>query len=99
MQVDNSIAAASSSIQNCPFCEVYEQLNHGAVCLSCQGFLSDGLLEALRRIPDLPDILHTSSGTPARSAGIVRRDNSLSFSGSQARGHEFDAGNRLYGVA
>jgi hypothetical protein len=98
-QVDNSIGATSPIIQGCPFCEVYEHPNHGAVCLSCRGFLSEGLLKALRRIPALPEILPTSSGTPARAAGIGSRDVTLSFSGSQAGVPARDADNRLYGVA
>jgi hypothetical protein len=88
-QVDDSIAAATHASQSCPYCEVYEHADHGAVCLSCRGFLSEGLLKALRRIPDLPEILPNSSpGMPARGAAMARRDASSSLSGS-----------RLYGVA
>jgi hypothetical protein len=98
--VDNAIAAASPTSQGCPFCEVYDHADHGAVCLSCRGFLSEGLLKALRRIPDLPEMLpRSSSHTPARGADIRRRDASSSFSGSQAGVPVRDAGNRLYGVA
>ena len=98
IQVDNSIATAAHASQGCPFCEVLEHTDHGVYCLSCRGFLSEGLLKALCRIPDLPAILPTSSpGTPAR--GIGRSDASSSLSGSRPRASVPNADHRLYGVA
>jgi hypothetical protein len=54
-----SISAGNHS-PGCPFCEVYqhEHIEHdSARCPACSGFLSDGLLKALRRMTTLPDIL------------------------------------------
>jgi len=100
--VNDPLTATHHTTLGCPFCEVHPHTDHeGAVtCLSCKGFLSDGLLNALRRIPDLPEILpRSSSRTPARGAAARRRDASSSFSGSQSQVPVRDAGNRLYGVA
>jgi hypothetical protein len=98
-QVDDSIEAATA-IQHCPFCEVYEHTGHNVCCLYCRGFLSEGLLKALRRLPDLPGILPSSSpGTHAKGAGIGRIDATSSFSASQSRVSVDDADSRVYGVA
>jgi hypothetical protein len=98
-QVDDSIGAATS-IQHCPFCGVYEHTGHNVCCLYCRGFLSEGLLKALRRLPDLPGILPSSSpGTHASGASIGRIDASSSSSASQSRVSVRDADDRVYGVA
>ncbi len=53
----DSITASSHS-PRCPFCEVGEHAGHdSARCLACEGFFSEGLLEALRRMTELPDII------------------------------------------
>jgi hypothetical protein len=101
-QVDDPLTAASHTVLGCPFCEVHQHTDHnsGVTCLSCKGFLSEGLLQALRRVPDLPEILPRSSpGAPARGASTRRRDASSSFSGSQPQVSVRDAENPLYGVA
>jgi ribosomal protein L37AE/L43A len=44
----------------CPFCEVYELEPSGhdsARCSSCGGFLRGELLETLRQITELPDVI------------------------------------------
>jgi hypothetical protein len=98
-QVDDSIDAATA-IQHCPFCGVYEHTGHNVCCLYCRGFLSEGLLKALRRLPDLPGVLPSSSpGTDARGVGIGRIDASSSFSTSPSQVSVRDADNRVYGVA
>jgi hypothetical protein len=99
--MDDPLTVASHTVLGCPFCEVHQHTDHdsGVTCLSCKGFLSEGLLQALRRVPDLPEILPPSSGTPARGASTRRRDASSSFSGSQPQVSARDADNRLYGVA
>ncbi len=51
---DHSITTASHVPRRCPFCEVYEHIGHD--CPSCGGFFSEGFLEALRRLTDLPGI-------------------------------------------
>jgi hypothetical protein len=50
----NPITTASHAPLRCPFCEVYEHIGHD--CPSCGGFFSEGFLEALRRLTDLPGI-------------------------------------------
>ena len=99
-QVNDSLTAASHTVLGCPFCEVLQHTDHdsGVTCLSCKGFLSEGLLKALRRVPDLPEILPTSSGTP-RTAAPRRRDSSSSFPGSKPGVSVREDDNRLYGVA
>jgi hypothetical protein len=98
-QVDDSIDGATA-IQHCPFCGVYEHTGHNVCCLYCRGFLSEGLLKALRRLPDLPGILPSSSpGTRARAVGVGRIDASSSYSASQSRVSAPDADDRVYGVA
>jgi hypothetical protein len=98
-QVDDSIDGATA-IQHCPFCGVYEHTGHNVCCLYCRGFLSEELLEALRRLPDLPGILPSSSpGTHASGASIGRIDASSSISASQPRVSVRDADSRVYGVA
>ncbi len=53
----DSITASSHS-PRCPFCEVGEHAGHdSARCLACEGFLSEGLLEALRRMTELPAVI------------------------------------------
>jgi hypothetical protein len=50
--------AASSHPHRCPFCEVGEPAGRdSARCLACEGFFSEGLLEALRRMTELPDVI------------------------------------------
>src|SRR5919107_5725726 len=84
-RVDDSIEAATA-IQHCPFCGVYEHIGHNVCCLYCRGFLSEGLIKALRRLPDLPGILPSSSpGTHARAASAGRIGASSGFSASQSR--------------
>jgi hypothetical protein len=88
-QVNDSVTAASDTILGCPFCQVYEHTDRhdGARCLSCRGFLSEGLLKALRGIPGLPEIfLAPPADTPARGTDTGSRDSSSSFSGRQAQG-------------
>ena len=98
-QVDNSIDAATS-IQHCPFCGAYEHIGHNVCCLYCRGFLSEGLLKALRRLPDLPGVLPSSSpGTHARAVSVGRIDASPVFSANQSRVSVRDDDNRVYGVA
>ncbi len=49
--------AASSHSPRCPFCEVGEHTDHHpARCLDCEGFFSEGLLEALHRMTGLADV-------------------------------------------
>jgi hypothetical protein len=50
----NPITTTSHASHRCPFCEVYEHI--GRDCPSCVGFFSEGFLEALRRLTELPDI-------------------------------------------
>ena len=53
----DSIATSPHS-PRCPFCEVGEHAGHdSARCLACDSFFSEGLLEALRRLTDLPDTI------------------------------------------
>ena len=53
----DSITASSHS-PRCPFCEAGEHAGRdSARCLTCEGFLSEGLLEALRRMTELPAII------------------------------------------
>jgi hypothetical protein len=55
--VNDPLAVESHTTPGCPFCEVYGRTGHdGGRCLSCRGFLSEGLLEALRRIPGVAEI-------------------------------------------
>ncbi len=62
----NSITTASHAPLRCPFCEVYEHI--GRDCPSCAGFFSEGFVEALRRLTELPDISPASLvGAPADS--------------------------------
>ena len=53
--MQDSIAASSYS-PHCPFCEGGEHNDHPARCLDCEGFFSEGLLEALHRMTDLADV-------------------------------------------
>ena len=54
---------------HCPFCGVYNHEHTGhtddnsAFCLSCRGFLGEKLLNALLKIPNLPDIMGRQSAT------------------------------------
>jgi hypothetical protein len=53
----DSMTAESQSLR-CPLRGLYEHTGRdSAICLCCSGFLSDGLLEALRRITERPDIM------------------------------------------
>ena len=66
----NSIPTMSHAPLRCPFCEVYEHI--GRDCPTCAGFFSEGFLESLRRLTDLPDISPASLvRTPAET--IARR--------------------------
>jgi hypothetical protein len=60
MQVKEPETAASrtATTLGCPFCGVYEHTGRhdGTGCLSCRGFLSEGLLQALCRVPRLHEI-------------------------------------------
>jgi hypothetical protein len=58
MKTHDSITAGPPS-HRCPFCGVDEPSGHdySARCLFCGGFFSEGLLEALRRMSELPDII------------------------------------------
>ncbi len=51
---DNSVTTAPHVSLRCPFCAVYEHTGHD--CPSCGGFFSEGFLEALRRLTELPDV-------------------------------------------
>ena len=98
-QVDDSIDDATA-LQHCPFCGVYEHTGHSVCCLYCRGFLSEELLKALRRLPDLPGVLPSSSpGTHASAVGVGRIDASSGFSANQSRVSVRDADSRVYGVA
>ena len=98
-RVDDSIEAATA-IQHCPFCGVYEHTGHNVCCLYCSSFLSEELLKALRRLPDLPGILPSSlPGTHERAVGVGRIDASSGFSANQSRVSVHDADRRVYGVA
>ena len=56
-QMHDSITASSHS-HRCPFCEVDEHAGHDSSrCLYCGGFISEGLLEALGRMTELPAII------------------------------------------
>jgi hypothetical protein len=58
---DDSMTTASRAPLWCPFCEVYEHIGHDSGhCPSCGGFFSEGFLEALRRLTELPDIFPPS---------------------------------------
>jgi hypothetical protein len=97
--VDDSKEAAIA-IQHCPFCGVYEDTGHNVCCLYCRGFLSEGLLKALRRLPDLPEVLPSSSpGTHERGVSVGRIDASSGFSANQSRVSVHEADDRVYGVA
>ena len=75
----------------CPFCGVYEDFDHqdGTGCLSCRGFLSEGLLQALCRVPGLHEIYPGPAPVvaPPRLAATGRREHA-----SQARTLPDDAG-------
>jgi hypothetical protein len=50
----DSITASSHSTR-CPFCEDGEHAGRdSARCIACEGFFSEGLLQALRRMSELP---------------------------------------------
>ncbi len=52
-QVQDWITAQPHSLR-CPFCMVYGYADHdSARCLFGEGFLSEGLLEALHRVPTI----------------------------------------------
>jgi hypothetical protein len=54
----HDLITASSHSTRCPFCEAGEHAGHdSARCLACEGFFSEGLLEALHRMTELPAII------------------------------------------
>jgi hypothetical protein len=67
---DNPVTTASHAPLRCPFCEVYEHIGHDSGhCPSCEGFFSEGFLQALRRLTELPEIsLASLVGAPADTA-------------------------------
>ena len=63
--MDKPVSATKDAAPGCPFCWVYQHSDpQESGCLSCRGFLSEGLLEALRRLPNLSEVL----GAPAYAA-------------------------------
>ena len=85
-------APRANSTLGCPFCGVYEHAgdrHDGTGCLSCQGFLSEGLLQALCRVPGLHEIYPGPAPVvaPPRLATTGRREHA-----TQARAHPDDAG-------
>jgi hypothetical protein len=85
-------AASRTNITlGCPFCGVYEDSypHHGTGCLSCRGFLSEGLLQALCRVPRLHEIYTWPAPrvAPPRLATTGRREHAR-----QARALPDDAG-------
>jgi hypothetical protein len=86
-------ASRTNITLGCPFCGVYEHADRHdeSGCLSCRGFLSEGLLQALCRVSRLHEI-YTNTGpapvvTPPRLATTGRREHAR-----QARALPDDAG-------
>jgi hypothetical protein len=104
MQVKEPVTAASRTniTLGCPFCGVYEDSypHHGTGCLSCRGFLSEGLLQALCRVPRLheiyPELAPVVAPPTPRLATTGRREHARparALSGDA--GDAGDAGDRL----
>jgi hypothetical protein len=94
IQVNKPVTSASrntSSALGCPFCGVYEHSGRHdeSGCLSCRGFLSEGLLQALCRVSRLHEIYPGPAPvvTPPRLATTGRREHAR-----QARALPDDAG-------
>ena len=74
--MNEPVSAASRATLDCPFCGVYESTDrhNGSGCQSCRGFLSEGLLQALRRLPNLPELARSPAPAlaPTRLATTER---------------------------